>query len=96
MSCSFTQHMECVGVKGNYAPPVCFPQPDDGRLFFFFVFPFCLKFNLSSISFVRLQAETIMSQTLVVSKRGRFRLRGSVATYCNNYNRGLEHCDRDF
>lgn len=43
MSCSFTQHMECVGVKGNYAPPVCFPQPDDGRLFFFFCISLLFK-----------------------------------------------------
>lgn len=26
---------ECVGVKGNYVPPVCFPQLDDGNFFFF-------------------------------------------------------------
>lgn len=35
MSCSFTLHTERVGMKGNYAPPVCFPQLDDGHLLLF-------------------------------------------------------------
>lgn len=45
MSCGFALHMECVGVKGNYTPPVCFPQLDDGRLFFVLYFPFVLSFT---------------------------------------------------
>lgn len=48
----------CVGVKGNYAQPVYFPQLDDGYFLFFFYFPFVLKFNLGSVSFVRLQADS--------------------------------------
>ena len=87
---------ECVGVKGNYVPAAGFPQrndDDDGYFLFSFIFPcifpFRLKIDLGSISFVHLQAQTITSQTLAMSKKGSCRLRGSVATYCSNYSRGL-------
>lgn len=46
----------CVGVKGNYAQPVYFPQLDDVYFllfllfFLFFLFPFCLKVQTSAQS----------------------------------------------
>lgn len=34
---------ECVGVKGNYVPPVCFPQLNDGQVLFFRISLLILK-----------------------------------------------------
>lgn len=35
MSCSFPLHIRCVGVKGNHAAHVFFPQLDDGHVLLF-------------------------------------------------------------
>lgn len=88
----------CVGVKGNYAQPVYFPQLDDGYFLFFFYFPF-VKFNLGSVSFVRLQADsrvTNISDVKGKKKKKEVQSGGSLTTYCNNYSGGLVGCGSDF
>lgn len=67
--------------------------------FIFFYFPFVLKFNLGSVSFVRLQADsrvTNISDVKGKKKKKEVQSGGSLTTYCNNYSGGLVGCGSDF
>lgn len=77
-------YAKCVEVKGNYTPPVCFPQLSF-IYYYFSYFPFVQS---STSPWSGLFAQMRLRHEHQCCQR-RFRVSGSLASYCSNYSGGL-------